>query len=430
MKTELYNYDIYPKVIETGKETTVAIAPLGFHARFSKESYDITVAPMNETIRNLPDRKYAQYTVCPENGILKFTHDFKSEGEYIIAFDAIEMHLYALEADLIGKRPYIGDLHVHSCHSDGRESPAVVAANYRKSGFDFLAITDHGKYEPSLEAIGAYKDAPVDLCLMAGEEVHAPENMSHYIHFGGNFSINKLAYDDAAAYRSEVSEIEKTLDMPEGVRQYSREYASLLWVCRKIREAGGCSVMAHPNWIHDHAYHKPMDLFFYELKEKPFDAFELIGGQPMWDNWTVYENQMQVSIWQQSREDGYFVPPVGSSDSHGTVNCEFNYFKIGKTVVLCDKLDKDSIIGAIRENRSVALEQYRGEKMPRCYGKHRYAAFVMFLLSEYFPLHDDLCYEEGRLMKDYACGSAEAKSRLAALRGQTGKLLEKYWANP
>jgi hypothetical protein len=51
----------------------------------------------------------------------------------------------------------------------------------------------------------------------------------------------------------------------------------------------------------------------------------------------------------------------------------------------------------------------------------------MFLLSEYFPLHDDLCYEEGRLMKDYVCGSAGAKEALAAISGRTAKLLEKYW---
>lgn len=435
MRTELHDYDIYPKVIETGKETNVTIAPLGAHAKFSKERYSITIAPMNETIRNLPGQKYAEYTVCPENGLLKFKHNFNKEGEYIIVFNGVEMRVYAVGADLIGKRPYIGDLHVHSHYSDGHESPAVVAANYRKNGFDFLAITDHRLFDPSVEAINAYKDAPVDLYIMTGEEIHAdleviaPANNSHYIHFGGNFSVNKLFKDDPDIYKSEVAEIEKNLNMPGDIKIYSHEYASSLWIYKKIREAGGCSVMVHPHWTHEHAYHKPTDLLIYELKEKPFDAFELIGGQPMWDNWTVYENQMQVSVWQQSREDGYFVPPIGSSDSHGTVNCEFNYFKIGKTVVLSEKLDKDSIIQAIRENRSVALEQYKGEKMPRCYGKHRYAAFVMFLLTEYFPLHDDLCYEEGRLMKDYICGGADAESRLAACKGQTGNLLKKYWGN-
>jgi hypothetical protein len=56
----------------------------------------------------------------------------------------------------------------------------------------------------------------------------------------------------------------------------------------------------------------------------------------------------------------------------------------------------------------------------------------MFLLVEYFPVHDELCHEEGRLMKEYANSSdaetsKNAKSRLAALKGQTQKLLDKYW---
>ena len=435
MKTVLHDYDIYPKIIGTGNKTGITIRPLGQHAAFTEEPQRVTVVPMNGTLRNLPGAAYPEYAVAPENGLLTFTHHFQKEGEYMVVIGAenpVELHVYALDADLLPYRPYIGDLHLHSYHSDGHESPAVVAANYRKNGFDFMALTDHHKYEPSVEAIEAYADAPVDFFMMTGEEVHAPDNTSHYIHFGGTFSINSIFRENFDTYKNETADIERALDMPEDLKIYAHEYASSLWIYKKIREAGGGSVMAHPHWIHGHAYHKPFDLLVYELKEKPFDAFELIGGQPMYDNWQVYENQMQISTWQQVREDGHFVPPVGSSDSHGTVNCEYQYFKLGKTVVLSDKLEKDSIIEAIRHNRTVALEQYKNEKMPRCFGKHRYAAYVMFLLTEYFPLHDDLCYEEGRLMKEYACqpdgaGREKIKSRLAACKGQTDELRSKYW---
>lgn len=428
MKIELHNYDIYPKVVKTNKETKITVRPLGRHAEFSQGEYVVRVTPMNETARNIPGSKNIEYTAAPKNGILEFTHNFGGEGEYSIVFNGTEMRLYALEDDLFGCRPYMGDMHVHSCRSDGKESPAVVAANYRKGGFDFLAITDHGNFEPSLEAMEQYKEAPVDLCLLTGEEIHAPDNTSHYVQFGGSFSVNKIFNDDPKKYEKEVSEIEKTLDMPDNLKIYSREYASSLWIYQKIREAHGCSVMVHPHWIHGYAYHKPTELLIYELKQKPFDAFELIGGMAMYDDYrSVYENQMQVSVWQQVREDGCFVPPLGLSDSHGTANKDYEYFKLARTVVLSEKLEKDSIIQAIRENRSVALEQYKGERAPRCYGKHRYAAFVMFLITEYFPIHDDLCHEEGRLMKDYVCGDANAKTKLAALTGQTAQLLEKYW---
>ena len=54
--------------------------------------------------------------------------------------------------------------------------------------------------------------------------------------------------------------------------------------------------------------------------------------------------------------------------------------------------------------------------------------FVLFLLTEYMPLHDELCYEEGRLMKAYACGDKEAGKLLGWIGRRTEELFEKYWA--
>ena len=85
--------------------------------------------------------------------------------------------------------PYKGDLHIHSNRSDGREPPAHVAARCRQIGLDFVALTDHHQYAPSLEAIAAFTAAPVDLALYPGEEVHAPGNPIHIVNFGGRFSV-------------------------------------------------------------------------------------------------------------------------------------------------------------------------------------------------------------------------------------------------
>ena len=35
---------------------------------------------------------------------------------------------------------------MHTFRSDGHQAPAIVAAEYRKNGYDFLALTDHRKY--------------------------------------------------------------------------------------------------------------------------------------------------------------------------------------------------------------------------------------------------------------------------------------------
>ena len=57
--------------------------------------------------------------------------------------------------------------------------------------------------------------------------------------------------------------------------------------------------------------------------------------------------------------------------------------------------------------------------------------YACFLLKEYFPLHDELCIEEGRLMKQYATGTPDEKADalrvLEVLCGRVKKQREKYF---
>ena len=50
-------------------------------------------------------------------------------------------------------------------------------------------------------------------------------------------------------------------------------------------------------------------------------------------------------------------------------------------------------------------------------GESRLVRYCWFLLSFYFPGHDALCAEEGRLMKQYAVGTEEEKREALALLG-------------
>jgi predicted metal-dependent phosphoesterase TrpH len=430
MKTALTNYDIYPKVLRSGREAEITIRPLGDHARFLDGAvYTLTIIPMNETTRNEERHAYPSYNLRPVNGALVFRHSFGGEGQYLAAIEEqgeravralpAELRLYALDEDLFALRPWRGDMHVHSFRSDGKEAPAIVAANYRKGGFDFLALTDHERYEPSLEMIEAYRNVPIDIGLFTGEEVHPPGNHTHYLHFGGDRSVNGLIRQESEKYREEVLRLSGELDIPEGVNR--KEFASCYWVCREIHRAGGLAIMVHPHWIHDGAYHIPENTARLMLKSKLFDAFELVGGQ------TLGENQPQISLWQELRAEGCFIPPLGNSDSHGTVNAE--WFQLAKTLVFAEDRGKDSIFAAIKQGRVVALEQYPGEPRARPYGLHRYVMFALFLLEEYFPLHDELCREEGRLMKDYVCGDSGAAELLGRLQGRCAALMGKCWGS-
>lgn len=254
--------------------------------------------------------------------------------------------------------------------------------------------------------------------LFPGEEVHPPKNNCHTVHFGGSYSVNEIFRNDPERYEKEVDALMDTLQVPEGLN--AREYASLVWVYQQIRQAGGLAIMAHPCWIQEEAYHISRAMYKYLLTTHPFDALELTCGQ------SLEENQQQVSLWQQMREEGNVVPVVGSSDSHGTVNSQ--WFGLSKMIVLSTTCSKDAILEAVKARQVVVMEQYHGEALPRVYGENRALEFVLFLLTEFMPLHDELCFEEGRLMKAYACGDRQAGEELKRIGMRTEALFGKYWA--
>ena len=112
---------------------------------------------------------------------------------------------------------------------------------------------------------------------------------------------------------------------------------------------------------------------------------------------------------------GRKIPIVGSSDSHGTDPA--SYFGVGQTVVLAKNMEFESICNAIKGGYSVAVEKVYGEE-ERVYGSYRMVKYARFLLDYYFPAHDELCVEEGILMREYAMGIPSAEASLRALAGR------------
>ena len=50
-------------------------------------------------------------------------------------------------------------------------------------------------------------------------------------------------------------------------------------------------------------------------------------------------------------------------------------------------------------------------------------------MENYFPLHDELCYEEGRAMKEYYCGDREeGRATLEFLKDRMSRFWKKYFA--
>lgn len=429
MKSELVYFDVFPKVVAVGKKETITVKPLSRHVAFDKDEYYVRVVPKDGRALNIRKPDFPVTPVKPQGTSLVFSWEFPSEQGYTIYItDTLipdndekayrharcnTFNVYAVNEDYRGLFPWKGNLHVHSFRSDGVEAPEIVAAAYRQAGYDFMALTDHGLYEPSLEAIDCYKDIPLNMHLYPGEEVHSPDNLIHIINFGGDYSVNNLYRQDEPAYRAAVDQIMSQNSYPEGLFAY--EMAASQWVFEQIRKANGLSVLCHPNWTWWGAYNMTLDTYKYFMKTGTFDVLELINGGNF-----QHENQLQVNAWYNFGDADTRPVAVGTDDSHGSVNGK--WFDIGFTYVLAKSLHRDDLFPAMREGLCVACEHYHGDEARKLYGKERIARYMTFLDEEYFPLHDALCLEEGRLMAAYANGDEDAAIRLKHCHGQIEKL--------
>lgn len=445
VKLELTNYDIFPKVFKCDTPVEVTIKPLGLHVAFSGE-YTIQVRAFNEgNSARYPERNnLKEYPVTPcEDGCIRFTHTYKDEQEHYVDIvkdgkRVVRLSVYSLYEDLVGRYPFRGDLHMHTTRSDGNQAPAIVAANYRKNGYDFLAMTDHDSYYPSLEAINAYKDVPIEYNLVTGEEVHLEGNDIHIVNFGGKYSVNALMPGDhhmdvgdgkdlrsldgecpdvisVEEYKRQVNELAETLNIPEGIEKFT--YAACVWIFNHIRKADGLGIFAHPYWLQN-VLHVPESLTEYIMATQPFDAFEVLGGENYFE-----QNGWQTIRYYEDRAKGRRYPIVGSTDSHSSVHNRNAL--IASTIAFAPENTREGIVYSIKDFYSVAVDSISTEL--RIVGEMRFVRYATFLLREFFPLHDELCFEEGRLMKDYACGEEGAEETLRFISGRMKKQREKYF---
>lgn len=438
---EQHYYSLLPKVVRADQEQVITIVPLYKHVFFEDDAqYLVSVVPMEHIVSSgketpctaefdLIAEKYGEVIVTPQNGAIKFKWFFAGEQEHLIYLRLLgqkevvgTFHVYSLEEDLFTRFPFKGDLHMHSCRSDGREAPAYVAACSRRIGLDFMALTDHGLYQPSLEARSAFDLNQLDLKIFPGEEVHAPDNFVHIINFAGKFSVNDLFRgQNYAKYKEEVQEREKGLPaLPQGVSSY--QYASCLWVFDKIRESEGLGIFCHPYWLIPSGYSPSIRLTDYIFETQPFDAYEVIGG--------YYRNQMecnalQVARYHQEQAKGRKIPIVGVTDAHGCEGGElFGWYY---TIVFAPSTEASNLIASIKDLYSVAVEAVPGE-FPRIHGPLRLVKFAYFALRELFSEHDELAKEEGLLMLEHLKGRQDAEDKLADLKGRTLHNLKIFWA--
>ena len=430
MDKKLQYYDIYPKVVPADKTVEIKIRPLYEHVKFNEEEeYEVLYYPL-ERISEAGEFNYQRPKLIEvKNGILNIVQHFTGEQEHMFVINdlneemnPLRIRIYSLNDDLFTKRPYFGDLHTHSYYSDGEESPAFIAASARNYGFDFISVTDHHQYQPSIEAIQRFNDVDIDMLILPGEEVHLPDNPVHFLNFGGESSLNEFVRSHEQDYFLQVKSIENKLDNIEDDKT-KFIIASSIWAFERISKLNGLGVFCHPYWEVWTGYYVSKSIIDYFIDNKIFDAIELLSGYYSHEE---YANTLQIARYYESYRNGADIPIVGVSDAH---SCSGDLLGDCFTIVFAKELTKDCIVDNIKNLYSVAVLNKPGE-MQRSFGPFRLVKFSEFLLREVFPHYKKLCELEGAQMYAYLAEDKRAKKQLSIMKGQTQSLFNKLWAKP
>ena len=450
MKPVLYDYDVYPKAFLGDREKTITIEPLGDHVAFRKEqTYTVQVLKVNQANMSVYPERSGRSTVTAtpdEDGCLRITAYFEGEGEhYLNVHDAenrrvCTLSVYSLAEDMAGRVPQRGDLHLHTRRSDGNQSPAITASNYRGYGYDFMVISDHNRYYPSLEAIQAFGDIS-DVAIIPGEEVHLPYNDVHYINFGGTYSINALVIggpnDEKAgsdpAWRSldgsapdpltreEYTAMieERAEKVPLANRSERLSYAVLEWTYEHMQKNGGFGVFVHPYWLCQ-CMQLPEEYTRFIYENHPFDGFEVLGGEHYFG-----QNGFQTALYYEMRAKGIDTAAVGATDSHSSHAEHNRNALICSTIVFAKENTREGLVSALKDKYSVAVDTISAEY--RLVGDFRWIRYGSFLMENYFPIHDLVCQTEGHYLKRHFNGDRRATEVLKVMKGQLPELQKKYF---
>ncbi len=423
MKKEIRYYQIIPSVVPANKETEVEIQCFEPYYGFKDGiTYGVVITPYSIPKKPFTDKYILsdvgdnadKLFVIAQDGKLRFSYFFNGEQKWRVRVYATEptndnpmikkyggywyshsvaaqngctLEMYSVEEDLYTLRPYKGDLHLHTSMSDGIETPQTTAANYRKAGYDFIAITDHHVYESSAIAREAFADVKTNFIIYNGEEVHSDYiGQLHIVNFDSQSSVNKRILEDRANVLKEIEEIKSRLNCFDKV-----DIAWRIWAYKAIKQSGGLAIMAHPYWDIFKAVVSD-ETINYLFENKLFDVLEVLGGVNHADN------NMQALLYHDMKGKGMEYPIVGSTDSHSSLEYGVERFAIAYTVAFAESTS--SVRRAIERGYTVAVQNEKGQQ-PNVIGGLRLARYTRFLMENYFPLHDEFCFTAGMMMRKY-----------------------------
>lgn len=179
---------------------------------------------------------------------------------------------------------YCGELHTHSSHSDGFDSPLQLVAEAKIQGLDFLAITDHNR----VDVLDKFEEDP-EVLVIPGMEITLQN---------GHFNVYG---------------IQGWLDWMENVCigyltiKLAGKYLTPTALMRRITSQGLITSINHPLRTPFEWRDNATELQYVHCLE--------IWNKPDWPD-TVNSNPRAVALWTRWLNEGYRTTAVGGSDHH------------------------------------------------------------------------------------------------------------------
>ncbi|MET9802602.1 CehA/McbA family metallohydrolase [Streptomyces sp. NPDC006368] len=209
-----------------------------------------------------------------------------------------------------GRAWYRGDCHLHSVYSDGRRTPAEIAAAARAAGLDFINTSEHNTHAAHGAWQGLWGD---DLLILTGEEVTT--RTGHVVAVG----------TDPGTF------------VDWRYRARDNRFGGF---ARGIRRAGGLVVPAHP--------HATCVGCAWKFGFGEADVVEV------WNGPYTPEDEVALADWDAALATGRgtWTPAMGGSDAHREPQ------RVGEpqTVVLAEELSREAILDGLRAGRSYVAE--------------------------------------------------------------------------
>ena len=180
---------------------------------------------------------------------------------------------------------YKGNLHCHSCRSDGKATPEHVAKFYKFIGHDFLGLSDHNQYTPLEDWAAPAGILGVPCC---------------------EYTSSKYCHVVAVGVKEEVR--------PGGQKGYNPDKLSPQEILQegvdKTLKAGGVPVICHPGWHW---------AFGYDVvsKLKKCRHFEICNASPDCNSFPIPGYQPLEDMWDRLLSTGH-LPEPGSGPCPGT----------------------------------------------------------------------------------------------------------------